>query len=78
MTTPTARQIPDRLTGPAARALKSWEALLLVVAIVLVFRNSGALAVVEGVGDAGYLKRSPKESSRRGRRERGRPRDNLV
>nr|WP_111299204.1 ABC transporter permease [Paracoccus saliphilus] len=42
MNTPTARQIPDRLTGPAARALKSWEALLLVVAIAIFVLNAMA------------------------------------
>ncbi len=40
MTTPAGRQIPDRLTSPAARALKSWEALLLVVAILIFIANS--------------------------------------
>ncbi|MDT1061969.1 ABC transporter permease [Paracoccus sp. CPCC 101403] len=40
MTTVTGRQIPDRLTTPAARALKSWEALLLVVAVAIFIANS--------------------------------------
>lgn len=34
------RHIPDRLTSPAARALKSWEALLLVVAIAIFILNA--------------------------------------
>lgn len=40
MTTATPRQIPDRLTSPLSRALKSWEALLLVVAIAIFVANS--------------------------------------
>ncbi|MDP5306619.1 ABC transporter permease [Paracoccus spongiarum] len=36
----TGRQIPDRLGSPAARALKSWEALLLVTAIAIFILNS--------------------------------------
>ncbi len=36
------RQIPDRLTSPAARALKSWEMLLLVVAVAIFILNSMA------------------------------------
>lgn len=40
--TPTPRQIPDRLTSPAARALKSWEALLAVVAITIFLLNAWA------------------------------------
>lgn len=36
------RQIPDRLTRPAARALKSWEALLLVVALGIFILNAWA------------------------------------
>lgn len=36
----TARQIPDRLTGPGARLLKSWEALLLIVAVAIFILNS--------------------------------------
>jgi rhamnose transport system permease protein len=43
MTTTTApRQIPDRLTSPAARALKSWESLLLVVAVAIFLLNAMA------------------------------------
>ncbi|WP_435170543.1 ABC transporter permease [Falsirhodobacter sp. 1013] len=38
----TARVIPDRLTSPAARALKSWESLLLLVAIAIFTLNSFA------------------------------------
>lgn len=38
----TQRQIPDRLTRPAARALKSWEMLLLVVAIGIFILNAMA------------------------------------
>ena len=34
------RSIPDRLTSPAARALKSWETLLLAVAIAVFIVNS--------------------------------------
>ncbi len=40
--TPTARQIPDRLTTPAQRLFKSWEALLLAVAIGIFVLNSFA------------------------------------
>ncbi|MBD9528788.1 MULTISPECIES: ABC transporter permease [Paracoccus] len=40
MTTATGRQIPDRLTSPLSRALKSWEALLLVVAVAIFIANS--------------------------------------
>ncbi|MFC0201183.1 ABC transporter permease [Paracoccus rhizosphaerae] len=40
--TATARQIPDRLTSPAARALKSWESLLLVVAVAIFLLNTMA------------------------------------
>ena len=40
MTEPTGRQIPDRLTSPLSRALKSWEALLLVVAVAIFVANS--------------------------------------
>lgn len=36
------RQIPDRLTSPAARALKSWEALLAVVAVGIFVLNAFA------------------------------------
>ena len=36
----TGRQIPDRLTSPLSRALKSWEALLLVVAVAIFVANS--------------------------------------
>ena len=36
----TGRQIPDRLISPAARILKSWEALLLVVAAAIFIANS--------------------------------------
>ncbi|MDQ1901821.1 ABC transporter permease [Paracoccus sp. WLY502] len=38
----TQRQIPDRLTRPAARALKSWEALLAVVAVAIFLLNAWA------------------------------------
>ncbi|WP_417263512.1 ABC transporter permease [Celeribacter sp.] len=38
----TARQIPDRLTTPLARTLKSWESLLLLVAIGIFILNSSA------------------------------------
>lgn len=38
--TSTGRQIPDRLTSPAARVLKSWEALLLAVAIAIFILNA--------------------------------------
>ena len=37
-----ARHIPDRLHSPAARLLKSWEALLLAVAIAIFIANSFA------------------------------------
>ncbi|TGN67079.1 ABC transporter permease [Paracoccus liaowanqingii] len=36
------RRIPDRLTSPAARALKSWEALLAVVAVTIFLLNAWA------------------------------------
>lgn len=39
---PQGRQIPDRLTSPAARMLKSWEALLLVVAVAIFVANAFA------------------------------------
>ena len=42
MTEHTGRQIPDRLTSPLSRALKSWEALLLVVAVAIFIANSMA------------------------------------
>ncbi|MAM60437.1 ABC transporter permease [Maritimibacter sp. UBA3975] len=38
----TARQIPDRLQSSAARALRSWEVLLLGVAILIFIANSFA------------------------------------
>lgn len=38
----TARIVPDRLTSPAARALKSWESLLLLVAVAIFTLNSFA------------------------------------
>lgn len=38
--TDTARHIPDRLQSPAIRALKSWESLLLAVAIAIFITNS--------------------------------------
>ena len=41
-THPTARLVPDRLTSPFARALRSWEALLIVVAIAIFIANSFA------------------------------------
>ncbi|WP_181708099.1 ABC transporter permease [Chthonobacter rhizosphaerae] len=37
---PTRRTIPDRLDGRMSRALKSWEALLLVVAVAIFIANS--------------------------------------
>jgi len=40
MTSATGRRIPDRLTTPAARAFKSWEALLLIVAVAIFVVNS--------------------------------------
>ncbi|MBA4490297.1 ABC transporter permease [Paracoccus sp. S1E-3] len=40
MTEHLGRQIPDRLTSPLTRALKSWEALLLVVAVLIFIANS--------------------------------------
>lgn len=40
MTIVPGRQIPDRLTSPARRALRSWEALLLVVAVAIFIANS--------------------------------------
>jgi len=39
---PTGRHIPDRLVAPAARALKSWESLLLAVAVAIFIANSFA------------------------------------
>ena len=42
MTPPARATIPDRLTRPFTRALKSWEALLLVVAIAIFTLNSFA------------------------------------
>jgi len=42
MTTQTPRQIPDRLHSPATRALRSWEALLAVVFILIFIANSFA------------------------------------
>lgn len=39
---PSQRQIPDRLTRPAARALKSWETLLAVVAVGIFLLNAWA------------------------------------
>jgi rhamnose transport system permease protein len=38
--TTTGRHIPDRLTTPTARLLRSWESLLLVVAIAVFITNS--------------------------------------
>lgn len=40
--TPTTRHIPDRLTSPATRILKSWETLLLVTAIAIFILNAMA------------------------------------
>ncbi|MBM3603399.1 MAG: ABC transporter permease [Alphaproteobacteria bacterium] len=40
--TVTIRHIPDRLTSPASRVLKSWEMLLLVVAIAIFILNAMA------------------------------------
>ncbi|MEY4983643.1 MAG: hypothetical protein RIR62_1909 [Pseudomonadota bacterium] len=42
MNRPDARHIPDRLTSPAARALRSWETLLVAVAIAVFVTNSFA------------------------------------
>lgn len=42
MSTVTTRQIPDRLRGGFERALKSWESLLLAVAVVIFIVNSFA------------------------------------
>ena len=36
----TARVIPDRLTSPLTRALRSWEAILLAVAVVVFVANA--------------------------------------
>ena len=38
--TGAGRHIPDRLTSPAARALRSWEMLLFVVAVAIFIANS--------------------------------------
>ncbi|MFN3275692.1 MAG: ABC transporter permease [Paracoccus sp. (in: a-proteobacteria)] len=38
----SGRMIPDRLTSPASRALKSWESLLAVVAITVFLLNAWA------------------------------------
>ena len=38
----TGRQIPDRLVSPAKRALRSWEALLLLVGVAIFVANSFA------------------------------------
>ena len=40
--TPGLRRIPDRLQSPFARALRSWEALLIVVFIAIFVANSFA------------------------------------
>lgn len=40
MSTQSGRQIPDRLTSPASRALRSWETLLLIVAVAIFILNS--------------------------------------
>lgn len=40
MSTAQGRQIPDRLESGSKRALKSWEALLLVVAVAIFIANS--------------------------------------
>lgn len=40
MTDIPGRQIPDRLQGPLSRALKSWEMLLLIVAVAIFVLNS--------------------------------------
>lgn len=40
--TTTTRHIPDRLDSPMARALKSWESLLLVVAVAIFALNAMA------------------------------------
>jgi rhamnose transport system permease protein len=41
-TVPAPRNIPDRLTTPLTRALRSWEALLIVVAVAIFVINSFA------------------------------------
>ncbi len=41
-TKPTPRVIPDRLTSPLSRALRSWEALLFAVAVAVFIANSFA------------------------------------
>lgn len=41
-TKPTPRVIPDRLTSPLTRALRSWEALLFAVAVAVFIVNSFA------------------------------------
>ena len=41
-TKPTPRVIPDRLTSPLTRALRSWEALLFAVAVAVFIANSFA------------------------------------
>ena len=41
-TNPTPRVIPDRLTSPLSRALRSWEALLFAVAVAVFIANSFA------------------------------------
>lgn len=41
-TQPTPRVIPDRLTSPMTRALRSWEALLFAVAVAVFIANSFA------------------------------------
>ncbi|SEU10748.1 ABC transporter permease [Paracoccus homiensis] len=40
--TNTGRKIPDQLTSPASRALRSWESLLLLVAVFIFILNSFA------------------------------------
>jgi rhamnose transport system permease protein len=42
MTAHPRAAVPDRLTGPLSRALKSWEALLFVVAVAIFILNSFA------------------------------------
>ena len=42
MNSPSARVIPDRLTSPFAKMLRSWEALLLLVAGIIFLLNSWA------------------------------------
>ncbi|SNR56636.1 ABC transporter permease [Puniceibacterium sediminis] len=40
--TPTARRIPDRLSGQGARILRSWELLLFIIAVLIFVGNTQA------------------------------------